>query len=141
MTEGQIDAITLEQYGGAAVASNEAAQLIAAIREAGDRKTATAFLIVPDAGDANGTGEAKAARMLEALAAEGETAYIYPLPPGFHDTNDMATKAAADLYDWTRNAGAFVAEQSAAKKAEYMQITGAARMQSLQATACCFVPA
>ncbi|MDD2956489.1 MAG: DnaB-like helicase C-terminal domain-containing protein [Oscillospiraceae bacterium] len=130
ITEGQIDAITLEQYGTAAIAATEPDTVLAAIYAAGDAITARAYLVIPDA-DAPGAG--KAEKMRDALNAAGLAAYIYPLPGGYHDANDMAIKAGADLWDWTRNAGGFIAERKRAALAEYCKISGAERMPALRA--------
>lgn len=124
VTEGQIDAITLEQMGGAAVGCNEAGQITAAI-SAGT--TAARFFIVPDADE---PGAAKAGKVLEALTAAGLEAYIYPLPAGFHDANDFNTKDSPGLYDWIREAPNYAAAIIAEQLAEYNARSGAARLDA-----------
>lgn len=119
ITEGQIDAITIEQAGGAAVGSNEAGQITDAIIRHGT--TAKRFFIIPDA---DATGAEKARKMREALTAAGLEAYIYPLPAGFHDSNDYLLKDSAGLWDWIKDAGGF-------PEREYNQISGAARLTGL----------
>lgn len=94
ITEGQIDAMTLEQQGGAAVASNEESQIINAIRTEKDL-TAQIFIIVPDD---DRTGKNKAFAKIEALKKAGFQAYIYRIPEGYHDVNDFFLKAGADAF-------------------------------------------
>ena len=94
ITEGQIDAMTLEQQGGAAVASNEESQIINAIRTEKDL-TAQIFIIIPDD---DRTGKNKAFAKIEALKKAGFQAYIYRIPEGYHDVNDFFLKAGADAF-------------------------------------------
>ena len=126
ITEGQIDAITLEQLDGAAVGSNEAGQITDAISRHGT--TAKRFFIIPDA---DHTGTEKAGKMLEALTAAGLEAYIYPLPDGMHDCNDCLQKDGAGLWDWIREAPVFADRIKAEALAEYNAISGAGRMAGL----------
>lgn len=126
ITEGQIDAITLEQMEGAAVGSNEPGQIIDAISRHGT--TAKRFFIVPDADE---TGAEKAGKMLEALTAAGLEAYIYPLPAGMQDSNDYLQKDGAGLWDWIREAPVYADKIKAEAKAEYDKISGAGRMAGL----------
>jgi len=126
ITEGQIDAITLEQMGGAAVGSNEARQITDAISRHGT--TAKRFFIVPDADE---TGDSKARKMLEALTAAGLEAYIYPLPAGIHDSNDFLIEDGAGLYDWIREAEVYADKIKAETATEYEKTSGAGRMAGL----------
>lgn len=130
ITEGQIDAITLEQCGMAAIAATEPSTVLAAIHAAGEAITARVFLVIPDADE---SGADKADAMCAELDAAGLDAFIYPLPEGYHDANDMAIKASADFWEWTRQAAGFVEEQKSAAFAEYSQISGAMRMPALRA--------
>ena len=140
IAEGEIDAISIEQHEGAAIGCNKAGVVLKAIEAAGDALTAEQFLIIPDNDtDKNGEpdptkGESIAREICEALTAAGYEAYIYPLPQQFHDANDMATKAAADLWEWIRLGGVFIEEQQRKAKAEYTRNTGAARLADLDAT-------
>lgn len=110
ITEGAIDAISIEQSGGAAVASNETAQILNAISDRGT--TAKQFFILQDA-DATGTD--KAQKMQAALQAAGLNAFIFEYPAGYHDANDFLVKAEADFIDWLRNAPNWRADQYRAK--------------------------
>ena len=103
--------------------SNEAAEITDAISSHGT--TAERFFIVPDV-DENKAGDTKARKKLEALTAAGLKAYIYPLPAGFHDVNDLQIKAAPELYDWIREAPNFAAAIEAEQQAEYNARSGAA---------------
>lgn len=137
ITEGQIDTISLEQYGGAAIASNAPGIVLKALEAAGDALTVKQFLIVPDNDkDSNGNpdpekGEKTAAKMREALTAAGYMAYIYPLPADYHDANDMAIKDSADLWEWIRQGGNFIADQRRQTLEAYKQTTAAARIADL----------
>ena len=124
ITEGQIDAITLEQAGAAAIAATEPDTVLQAIQDHGT--TAREFLIIPDNDSA---GQEKAAAMLDALTAAGHHAHIYPLPADYHDINDFQIRAAADLYDWTRAAAGYIEEQRRATLERYQQTSAAGRLQ------------
>ncbi len=125
VTEGQIDAISLEQMGGAAVGSNEARQITDAISRHGT--TAKRFFIIPDSDD---TGAKKADKMRDALAAAGLEAYIYPLPAGIQDSNDYLMKDGAGFWDWIKEAPVFADKIKAEALAEYNAISGAAKLDS-----------
>lgn len=140
IAEGEIDAISLEQYGGAAIGSNEPGVVLNAIATAGDKLTARKFLIVPDndkteTGEPDPTkGEDIARKMHEALTAAGVEAYIYRLPEQFHDANDMATQAGADLWEWVEQGGVFAETQARAAADEYRGNTSAlAKLAELEA--------
>lgn len=126
IVEGQIDAITLEMMGGAAVASNDTGELMDAIQA--DGTTVKQFFIIADA---DTTGQTKAGKMLKALNAAGYEAYIYPLPADYHDVNDFHLQASPDLYEWIRNAGAYATQVKAEALAEYQKISAAGRMPHL----------
>ena len=127
ITEGQIDAITLEQAGLPAVAATEPETLLQAIEANGT--TARAFLVIPDNDNA---GQDKAAAMIEALTADNKAAYIYPIPADYHDTNDFQIRAAAELYEWTKNAALFLAEQIKAELDAYNKQSGASRLEQYE---------
>lgn len=112
ITEGQIDAISIEQSGGAAVGSNEPAQILDAIKKHGT--TAKIFAILEDK-DKNGTGEHKAQVMQAALTAAGLDSFICQCPGNYHDANDFLINAEADFIDWLRNAPNWRADQYRAK--------------------------
>lgn len=148
ITEGELDAISLEQYGGAAIGSNAHGVVLNAIATAGDKLTAKRFLIVPDndkdeQGNPDPTkGEDTARRICEALTGAGYEAYIYPLPEQYHDSNDMGVKAGADFWEWIRQGAIFaeeqailVKEQARAAADEYRGNTSAlAKLADLEAT-------
>lgn len=140
ITEGQIDTISLEQYGGAAIASNTPGIVLKALEAAGDALTVKQFLIIPDndkdeAGNPDPEkGEKTARKMHEALTAAGYTAYIYTLPQEYHDTNDMAVRNSPDLWEWIRQGGNFIADQQRQALEQYQKTTGAARLADLEAT-------
>lgn len=140
ITEGEIDAISIEQHEGAAIGSNAPGIVLKAIEAAGDALTAQHFLIIPDNDkDKQGKpdtkkGEDKAQKMLEALTTAGYAASIHELPTQYHDANDMATRAAADLWEWIRQEQSKADAQDQKAKAEYTQNTGAARLADLDAT-------
>lgn len=140
IAEGEIDAISIEQHEGAAIGSNLPGPVLKAIATAGDALTAQHFLIIPDndkdkQGNPDATkGEDKAQKMLETLTAAGYTASIHELPTQYHDANDMATRAAADLWEWIRQEQSKADAQDQKAKAEYTQNTGAARLAELDAT-------
>lgn len=110
ITEGQIDAISIEQSGGAAVSSNEPAQIINAISERGT--TAKQFFILQDA---DATGATKAQKMQAALHAAGLDSFICQCPGNYHDANAFLVEAEADFIDWLRNAPNWRADQYRAK--------------------------
>ncbi len=98
ITEGPIDAITLEQSGGAAIASNDPGQIKAAIDAAIEKEiklTVETFIIIPDE---DRTGEQKAKKKLETLKEAGFQAYIYHVPAEYHDINDFFLKAGTDAF-------------------------------------------
>lgn len=138
VTEGQIDAITLEQYGGAAIASNAPNIVLKALEAAGEALTARQFLIIPDNDkDAQGNpdpekGEKTAQKMQEALAAAGYEAYIYHLPPEYHDVNAAAVKDSAGLWEWIKQGGNLIENQRREALAEYQKTTGAERLTDLE---------
>lgn len=112
ITEGAIDAISIEQSGGAAVGSNEPAQILDAIKKHGT--TAKIFAILKDK-DKNGTGEHKAQEMQAALTAAGLDSFICQCPGNYHDANAFLVEAEADFIDWLRNAPNWRADQYRAK--------------------------
>lgn len=126
IVEGQIDAITLEMLGGAAVASNDTGELLNAIQA--DGTTVKQFFIIADR---DTTGQTKAGKMLTALNAAGYEAYIYPLPEDYHDVNAFHLQASPDLYEWINNAGSYAAQVKAEALAKYKKITAAARLPRL----------
>lgn len=140
VTEGQIDAITLEQYGAAAVASNAPNILLNAIAAAGELLTVKQFLIIPDNDrDQQGNpdpekGEKIALKMHEALTAAGYEAYIYPLPADYHDVNNMAIHAGADLWEWIRQGGNLIEDQRREALEQYKKTAAAERMAELDYT-------
>lgn len=112
ITEGAIDAISIEQSGGAAVGSNEPAQILDAIKKHGT--TAKIFVILEDK-DKNGTGEHKTQKMQAALTAAGLDNFICQCPGNYHDANAFLVEAEADFIDWLRNAPNWRADQYRAK--------------------------
>ena len=131
ITEGQIDTMSLEQYGGAAIASNVPSIVLKALEAAGDALTVKQFLIVPDNDE---PGEKTAQKMHEALTAAGYEAYIYPLPADYHDANNMAVKDSADLWEWIKQGGNLIEDQRREALEQYKKKTGAARIADLEAT-------
>ena len=119
ITEGQIDALTMEQAGAATVATTTPGALLDAISTHGT--TARFFVVIPDNDKA---GEAEAGAWREALTKAGREVYTHPIPAEYHDANDFLLKAPADFYDWARGA-------ATVRLAEYQQITGAGRIPAL----------
>lgn len=138
ITEGEIDAISVEQYGGAAVACNAPGVMMKAIAETGDKLTAKTFLIIPDNDtDENGNadqekGEKKAAEMLNELTAAGFSAFLYHIEEKYHDANEMARKAPGDFWEWINQGGAFIQERERQEIEAYKSNTGAAKIQKLE---------
>ena len=98
--EGQIDAMTLEQAGAAAVGCNEAAQMLAALDRAGDALTARRFVYCLDMDTA---GVEKGEKMRAALAGRQLPCYAVVMPEGVKDANDLLTqRGAAALQEWLR---------------------------------------
>ena len=123
--EGQLDAITIEQAGGAAVAyggEGGAAKLMDEIKKGG-KITARAFYVIPDDDD---SGINQAAKVVETLWAAGCKAVLWCLPDGFHDANDILTRGGADtLENWLAAAKADLETDAAQALAEYKAITPA----------------
>lgn len=138
ITEGQIDAISIEQYGGAAIGCNAQGVILNALDAAGEALTAEQFLIIPDNDtDENGkpdtTKGAKTAETIaEALTAAGYEAYIYPLPANYHDVNDMATRNSADLWELIQQGATYAEQQRRAKIEQHKQTSAAARLADLE---------
>ena len=116
IVEGQLDAMTIEQEGGAGVGCNEPAQMLDALNRAGDALTAKAFVIIPDK-DENGAGAAKAAKMQDALKKAGKAAYIRELPNNVHDCNDCLQYRGL-LHSWLDDTPRFLADEKAREQAE-----------------------
>jgi len=129
VTEGQIDAISLEQQGAAAIGCNEAPKLIEAIQEAGTELTARYFFIVPDNDE---TGRAKAEKVLGELTKAGIEAKIYPIPGEYHDVNEYQVKSAAELYEWVKEAEGISEREKSKALDEYQKESGAGRIQALK---------
>ena len=133
IVEGQLDAMSLEQCGGAAVGSNEPGQILDALEQCGGAGASPAFLVVPDA-DGNGAGAAKAAKMLDALKEAGQEAYTYALPDGIHDVNEWLAKAPSELKSWVDGAAAFLDAAREADRAilreEFEKQGGAGRISA-----------
>ena len=139
ITEGQIDAMSLEQYEGAAIASTVPSIVLKALEAAGDALTVKQFLIVPD-NDKTETGEIdpekgekNAKKMHEALTAAGYEAYIYPLPPGYHDANNMAVKDSENFWEWIKQGGNFIEDQRRQALEQYKKTAAAERLADLDA--------
>lgn len=128
ITEGQIDTMSLEQYGGAAIASNAPSIVLKALEAAGDALTVKQFLIVPDNDE---PGEKTAQKMHEALTAAGYMAYIYPLPADYHDVNNMAVKDSADLWEWIKQGGNLIEDQRREALEQYKKTAAAERLADL----------
>lgn len=124
ITEGQIDAITLEQCGLSAIASTEPDTIINAIERNGT--TTRDFLIIPDNDPA---GQGKAQTMQTALSAIGRNICIYTLPEQYHDVNNMQTQAPAEFTKWAQGAAVFLADIHRAALEQYSKITGAHRLE------------
>lgn len=137
ITEGQIDAMSLEQYGGAAIASNVPSIVLKALEAAGDALTVKQFLIVPDndkteAGEIDPEkGEKTAQKMHDALTAAGYAAYIYHLPTDYHDVNNMAVKDSADLWEWIKQGGNLIEDQRRQALEQYKKTAAAERLADL----------
>ena len=101
ITEGQIDAITLEDMGYSAIGSNDS-ELEQGIGEIKGKLTAKGFIIIPD-NDKSLTGDYKAVKKLDILKGMGLTAIIYNVPPLFHDVNDYSIKDKAGAINWAWN--------------------------------------
>lgn len=128
ITEGQIDTMSLEQYGGAAIASNVPSIVLKALEAAGDALTVKQFLIVPDNDE---PGEKTAQKMHEALTAAGYAAYIYSLPADYHDANNMAVKDSADLWEWIKQGGNLIEDQRRNALEQYKKTAAAERLADL----------
>ncbi len=130
IVEGQLDAMTIEQEGGAGIGSNEPQQMLDALEKAGDAMTAKAFVIIPDK-DENQAGERKADKMLAALKKAGKAAYIRELPDGVHDCND-SLKQPGLLHSWIAETPQFIADERARENAErrkeFDDLTGGGRL-------------
>lgn len=130
ITEGQLDAMTVEQEGGAGIGCNEPKQMLAALAKAGNALTAKAFVIIPDK-DENQAGERKADKMLDALKKEGKAAYIRELPDGVHDCND-SLKQPGLLHSWIAETPQFIAgekaREDAERRKEFDELTGGGRL-------------
>ena len=98
ITEGQIDAITLEDMGYSAIGSNDS-ELEKGIEEVKSKLTAKGFIIIPD-NDKSFTGDHKAIKKLNILKEMGLTAIIYNVPPLFHDVNDYSIKDRSGAINW-----------------------------------------
>lgn len=130
VVEGPLDAMTVEQEGGAGIGCNEPKQMLAALEKAGDALTAKAFVIIPDK-DENQAGERKADKMLAALKKAGKAAYIRELPDGVHDCND-SLKQPGLLHSWIAETPQFIADERARENAErrkeFDDLTGGGRL-------------
>ena len=130
IVEGQLDAMTIEQEGGAAIGCNEPKQMLEALAQAGDEMTAKTFVIVPD-NDENKAGKVKAEKMLEALEDAGQTAFIHELPDWVHDCND-SLKHEGLLNTWIASTPRFIEDEIAReereRRREFDVQTGAGRL-------------
>lgn len=98
--EGQIDAMTLEQAGAAAVGCLTPAKMLAALDRAGDALTARRFVYCLDMDEA---GVEKGEKMRAALAGRQLPCYPVEMPEGVKDANDLLTqRGAAALQGWLR---------------------------------------
>lgn len=123
IVEGQLDAMTIEQEGGAGIGCNEPQQMLDALEKAGGALTAKTFVIIPDA-DENGAGAEKAAKMQAALEKAGKDVYIRALPDGVHDCND-SLKNPGLLQSWIAETPQFI---MAIKCKEFNAMTGGGRL-------------
>lgn len=96
VVEGQLDAMSIEQCGYAAVGCNETKQLVDALQNGGQ---ANAFIIIPDADE---TGERKSRKLLAALQEMQKTAKINPLPEKIHDANQFLSENEEGLKEWLK---------------------------------------
>ena len=138
--EGQLDAISIEQAGGAAIAYGGSGgdTAIKEELEKGGGVTARAFYVVPDDDE---SGITQAVKVIDALAAAGFKAVLWGLPDGFHDVNDLLTKGGADaLAHWLAAANADLEREAAQILAEYKAITPAGSTDSFINTITCGEP-
>ena len=137
ITEGQLDAISIEQAGGAAVGCNEPSQMLDALKKAGDKVTAKYFIIVPDR-DENGAGADKAWKMWNRLNDEKLAVFTQELPDGVHDAND-GLKRPGLLQSWIASTPKIIEAEKAkaqeaqekaneAQRQEFNEQTGAGRL-------------
>lgn len=123
VVEGQIDAITVEQNGGACIGSNEAATLLEELKivTRGEKTiTAEAFFVIPDN---DKTGYTKAEKMLREITAIGRTAYLWQLPEEYKDVNDWQTQDPDGLKKWIASAAEVFNAEKLAKLKEYQDRT------------------
>ena len=137
ITEGQLDAISIEQAGGAAVGCNEPSQMLDALKKAGDKVTAKYFIIVPDR-DENGAGADKAWKMWNCLNDAKLAVFTQELPDGVHDAND-GLKRPGLLQSWIASTPKIIEAEKAkaneaqekaneAQRQEFNEQTGAGRL-------------
>ncbi len=137
ITEGQLDAISIEQAGGAAVGCNEPSQMLDALEKAGDKVTAKYFIIVPDR-DENGAGADKAWKMWNWLNDAKLAVFTQELPDGVHDAND-GLKRPGLLQAWIASTPKIIEAEKAkaqeaqekaneAQRQEFNEQTGAGRL-------------
>ena len=130
IVEGQLDAMTIEQEGGAGIGCNEPQQMLDALNMAGDALTAETFVIIPD-NDENGAGAEKAEKMLAAMRKDGRNAYIRKLPDDVHDCND-SLKIPGLLQSWIASTPQFILDEQAREDAErckeFNAMTGGGRL-------------
>lgn len=130
ITEGQLDAISIEQAGGAAVGCNEPKQMLDALEKAGDKVTAKYFIIVPDR-DENGAGADKAWKMWNWLNDAKLAVFTQELPDGVHDAND-GLKQPGLLQSWIASTPKIIEAEKAkaqeAQRQEFNEQTGAGRL-------------
>ncbi len=111
--EGEIDAMSIEQMGGAAVACKTRLELLAAIERAGAALTARTLIMIPDR-DQNEAGDKYAATVCKTAREAGLEAYIRDLPAAEHDgkplkdANDFLRFAPNLLRRWMAEAPAWL---------------------------------
>ena len=119
VTEGQIDAMTIEQAGFAAIGVKEPSILLDELAKG--NVTARTFCMLPDDDEA---GWKQAGAMADELAKAGYEAMFHELPEGFHDSNDILLHGGAGkLKDWLAEAEDRRRLEDAQALAEYRTIT------------------
>ena len=104
-TEGEIDAMSIEQMGGAAIACKSPEELWAAILRAGDRLTAKTIVYIPDNDENPTNAEGYANKIQEAADAAGLAGFIRHLPTEaagvkVKDANDLLRRDPDFLFRW-----------------------------------------
>lgn len=126
ITEGEIDALSIIEVGGEAVALGSVTKGRDFLREVEEIKPKVPIVLALDNDVA---GERATKEILQGLEEMGITSYRFNLDPKYKDINEALTQDRAKLAEAVQNVMSVEEDEERAKKEAYLQNSSASRLQ------------